>query len=890
MLSADGSTVIGCNETYSGGIVIPEGVISLGYRAFMNNINLKSISLPSSLEIIKSESFRGCLELSYIKIGINVREIRNEVFAETNVYVDVEDGNPSFTSINGSLFNKQKSLLIHYFCSNPVCGSDLPNTLKSIGSFAFSGIRLLRVVKLPDQIEYIGRKAFYDCTNLEEIHFPKNLENISDIRIEGWEDTFTVEPSCVFENCISLKRVILNNNLKEISNKTFLNCCSLKEITFPKSVSIIANGSFEGCVGLTNITIESEKVTIGTCAFNGCSNVKKVLLPIFHRNMLFTCFQPFKDLEIVCVNGGERNKTPIDTEKIWYSKSIDFRFFSMYYHNLGMNITRVQGNASKLYSYREPQKKTGFELEKLYNKEQDVSILLKENWLRATGIGLVLGWNDFRAIDVSDYSDFATFVDVPKLINTDIEYCLKTMGLPFDYQWVIKYGSYGNDIGFCIIIKVEDFGEIDKGEIEYEFTDWRQGLRSSFKCERISFRYKGNVMLPPSIFPTGNEYLHFHNLPSLDTANDEYTFLRNQMPASIPCYVKLSSINNLCEDFCGNNVYMSYSWNDRDIELVEIKKQSWLPEDDNKRVKVLDYMEDSIEWLEACDSPQSYNSLAIRYVFGNSVQSNPCKAYELFLKSNTVQSYFNLASLISIGYFKGTIQDVNGYLERIDIEKLAWRTNYPEGVDEMLSQIRNKAMQYLYKKDGDTYLFFDTETTGIPADYQAPSMNTDNWPRLVQIAWVLTDEKDNMINTANLMVRPDGFTIPTDAAKVHGITTEVAMNEGIPLSEAIHQFIDDLNTATYIVGHNIDFDKKIVGAEMIRLGMKDIMDSKKSYCTMQSSINFCKIPGKYGYKYPKLQELYKKLFGTEFDNAHDAMSDIEATAKCFWELRKRKLI
>ena len=86
------------------------------------------------------------------------------------------------------------------------------------------------------------------------------------------------------------------------------------------------------------------------------------------------------------------------------------------------------------------------------------------------------------------------------------------------------------------------------------------------------------------------------------------------------------------------------------------------------------------------------------------------------------------------------------------------------------------------------------------------------------------------------------------------------------------------------------FDKKIVGAEMIRLGMKDELEKKKSYCTMQSSIDFCKIPGKYGYKYPKLQELYKKLFGSEFENAHDAMSDIEATEKCFWELRKRKLI
>ncbi len=187
-------------------------------------------------------------------------------------------------------------------------------------------------------------------------------------------------------------------------------------------------------------------------------------------------------------------------------------------------------------------------------------------------------------------------------------------------------------------------------------------------------------------------------------------------------------------------------------------------------------------------------------------------------------------------------------------------------------------------------LFFDTETTGIPLNYQAPSSDTQNWPRLVQLAWILTDENGNRILTGNLIVKPDGFNIPADASKVHGISTERAKEEGVPLAEVIERFKSDLNMATYIVGHNIEFDKKIVGAEMIRLGMKDIMDSKKSYCTMQSSIDFCKIPGKYGYKYPKLQELYKILFGCEFDNAHDAMSDIEATKKCFWELRKRKLI
>ena len=190
----------------------------------------------------------------------------------------------------------------------------------------------------------------------------------------------------------------------------------------------------------------------------------------------------------------------------------------------------------------------------------------------------------------------------------------------------------------------------------------------------------------------------------------------------------------------------------------------------------------------------------------------------------------------------------------------------------------------------NNYLFFDTETTGVPRNYKAPSSDTRNWPRLVQLAWILADEEGNRIHEGNLIVKPEGFVIPTDATKIHGITTQKALAEGILLKDAISMFKADLDLANFVVGHNVDFDKKIVGAEMVRLGMSDELGRKKSYCTMLSTTNFCKIPGPYGYKYPKLQELYKKLFGKEFDNAHDAMSDIEATEQSFWELRKRKLI
>ena len=188
------------------------------------------------------------------------------------------------------------------------------------------------------------------------------------------------------------------------------------------------------------------------------------------------------------------------------------------------------------------------------------------------------------------------------------------------------------------------------------------------------------------------------------------------------------------------------------------------------------------------------------------------------------------------------------------------------------------------------YIFFDTETTGVPRNYKAPTTDTDNWPRLVQLGWILMDDKGNKLAQHDYIIRPDGFEIPADAASVHGITTEKALEEGRDLAEVIDEFMADFDKATFIVGHNISFDQNIVGAELVRLHRPDVMTSKRTYCTMQAGTNFCKIPGKYGYKWPKLMELYVKLFGHDFEDAHNAMSDIDATQECFWEMRSRRLI
>ena len=189
------------------------------------------------------------------------------------------------------------------------------------------------------------------------------------------------------------------------------------------------------------------------------------------------------------------------------------------------------------------------------------------------------------------------------------------------------------------------------------------------------------------------------------------------------------------------------------------------------------------------------------------------------------------------------------------------------------------------------YLFFDTETTGIPNDYKAPCTNTDNWPRLVQLGWLLTDAAGRILSEGNHIVRPDGFEIPKAASDVHGITTEFALENGKPLLDVIFAFGADLNQADCMVGHNLDYDLHIVGAEYVRLGYDSrIMFARPTLCTMQATIQFCNIPGRFGPKWPKVMELYTKLFGQEFDGAHDAMADIIATKDCFFELIRRGVV
>ena len=187
------------------------------------------------------------------------------------------------------------------------------------------------------------------------------------------------------------------------------------------------------------------------------------------------------------------------------------------------------------------------------------------------------------------------------------------------------------------------------------------------------------------------------------------------------------------------------------------------------------------------------------------------------------------------------------------------------------------------------FLIFDTETTGLPRSYNAPLTDFDNWPRMVQVAWQLHDAQGNLISSNSVIVKPDGYTIPFNAVQIHGITNERAIEEGQDLKSVLQEFVEAVKQTTYLCGHNIEFDNNIIGAELLRCGLDNVLASKPFIDTKNDqTTEYCAIPGGRGgkFKWPTLTELYTKLFNSKFDEAHNAAFDVLGyhPVKCFLRL------
>ncbi len=312
----------------------------------------------------------------------------------------------------------------------------------------------------------------------------------------------------------------------------------------------------------------------------------------------------------------------------------------------------------------------------------------------------------------------------------------------------------------------------------------------------------------------------------------------------------------------------------------------------------------AIEWISKAAQQKHGNAqyvLAQCYYYGEGIDKDISMALEWYSKAaenNCAEAQYQLGFCYENGI--GIEKDLTKAIE--------WYTKAAKQGNEDAKE-RMEIINGQNKKESIYYLFFDTETTGLFVDekqsfdlhhsyFNNLRFQMMRQPHMVQLSWITTDKDSNIISQHDYIIKPTGYSIPPAATRIHGITTEIAKEKGTPIKEVIEKFMEDVYAANTLVGHNIDFDKKVINTELIRLRLNNEYDdmnsydfmSKESICTMKESILFCEIPSRnyyHPFKQPKLQELHKKLFGYEFEDAHNSMSDVKATLKCFKEMKKR---
>ena len=305
---------------YNGGaetVVIPDtidgkSVTSIGRRAFEGCTNLKSITIPNSVTEMGRRAFSGCSSLIGIAIPDNVTEIGKYAFdgCKSLTSITIPDGvtsigdgafyncsslteikvaseNSNYVSVNGVLYNKDKTTIICYPAGKKGNNYKIPDGVTKVDSSAFIGCSSLTSITIPNGVTSIGDSAFEDCTSLKSITIPNSVTSIGDSAFEDCTSLTSITiPNGVtsigdsaFEGCTSLTSITLPDSVTSIGFGAFIGCSSLTSITIPDSVTCIGDSAFNGCTSLTSITIPDSVTSIGESAFSGCSSLASITIP-----------------------------------------------------------------------------------------------------------------------------------------------------------------------------------------------------------------------------------------------------------------------------------------------------------------------------------------------------------------------------------------------------------------------------------------------------------------------------------------------------------------------------------------------------------------------------------------------------------------------------------
>jgi len=190
-------------------------------------------------------------------------------------------------------------------------------------------------------------------------------------------------------------------------------------------------------------------------------------------------------------------------------------------------------------------------------------------------------------------------------------------------------------------------------------------------------------------------------------------------------------------------------------------------------------------------------------------------------------------------------------------------------------------------------LFFDTETTGLPKDRNKPATHSpNNWPDPVSISWAVTDGP-KIIRAKSYIIQPNGWQIPQDSIKIHGITQQMAEADGVDLRQVMKEFVRDLLYVDIAIAHNIEFDRNVITAAALYHCREDVALKwpKYEFCTCESARSICKLPTYKPtmsgiYKAPKLSELYVHAFKSPPPELflHTSLGDVLVLIAAFFSL------
>ena len=740
----------------------------------------------------------------------------------------------------------------------------LPNSLCGIGDCAFEDCISLERINIPEKVTYLGWYLFEGCKNLKEIICHNSIEGIGAHAFQNckslvdfpFTDNITSIGYFAFSGCNSLRRIHISKKLEKISFDAFTNCSSIETLEIPSNIKSIGSSAFANCKNLRKVIIHSNEIRIAPSAFLGCSSITTVSLNS-NPERIITYFPDCENLKSIYVLSGTNAPYKLDPNTIKSLHEENLRYMTLYYRLFGMNISQIKWDKDKdkFPNFKNP---LDNDWKRFCKEKQSLDYILNWNWKDGAGLGIILGYNQYRALDI-DIANTKLFEKIypNRGINGLIDEMLDILHLPLDYPWVVRSGS---GCGFHIIFKCEDSqATADIDTISYSPNDYYAELTEE-KFIRVELRWNAHLVLPPS----------------LHTGGYHYKFRNESLPISSPSHINLSSIEELVYKYCSEITYYPLSYNGIDFYLAENKKIESRYRYDG--VKERNYNIDSELWLKQALHEEDSNTLAIKLLLGDEIECDIEAGIKTLENLNCQTAKYNLLNLHACGFIQLPQSEIKRLYEDLDKELFHGHLDF---INEKIT---------LASKNDKTFILFDTETIGLPKDYKAPASADDNYPRLVQLSWLVVDSELNIISENDYIIEPDGFTIPVSSSKIHGITTEIALEEGYPLVEVLQKFIIDFKKSSKSIGHNIDFDKKVVASELLRVGMDDVISGSPSECTMKSTVDFCKISGPYGYKYPKLNELYDLLFGSDFEDAHNSLADIRATLKCYKELKKRGIM